>query len=125
MIFCARRFFNVERRVYRLKYWLGIAYLITHKNKIIITGENGFTIELITQSDNNFNFKSLDNINNIKVKNMKIIKYHNKKIMGFNSFISNIALLLKRHVRDKGIKNGELNIFYKNIFSLLKQFLKE
>jgi hypothetical protein len=107
-----------------LKYWLGIAYLITHKNKIIITGENGFTIELITQ-DNNFNFKSLDNINNIEVKNMKIIKYHNKKIMGFNSFISNIALLLKRHVRDKGIKNGELNIFYKNIFSLLKQFLKE
>jgi len=110
-----------------MEYWLGITKLSSRKGILTITSEDGFYFIIKLKEGEKFLYnKCLDKLN-LEVENLTIIKSkgtgQKQSIMGFASFMSNIGLLLKKHIINKKIKKYELNDFYLNIFNVIKQIL--
>jgi hypothetical protein len=105
-----------------MKYWLGIAYIKPYKNKIIISSDV-FSIIVNLEENEKFLYNKIDE-KKFKCVDIKFKKIDDKQIMGFATFISNISLLFKKYIRNKKIRNDNLNNFYENIFKVIKSFLE-
>jgi len=112
-----------------MKYWLGISKFSTSKNRINITSEDGFHIVIYLIDGEKFLYNKCESTLKLQSKEIFITKTkgsgQTKSIMGFASFMSNIGLLLKKHIINKKIKKYDLNNFYENIFNIIKQILEE
>jgi hypothetical protein len=113
-----------------MKYWLGLSKLSVIKNKIVIASEDGFTIEILLKEDEKFSFnKCLDsqilNCEKVTITKCKNLKDQKQAILGFPAFMTNIGLLLKRHIINNKIKKYNLNDFYTNMYNIIKNILGE
>jgi len=110
-----------------VKYWLGISKLSTTKNKLNITSEDGFHICINLDDGEKFLYNKCIETLTLNVIDVEITKKRGsgqtKSIMGFASFMSNLGLLLKKHIINNKIKKYDLNDFYSNIFNLIKKIL--
>jgi len=112
-----------------MKYWLGISKFSTSKNKLSITSEDGFHIIIYLSEGEKFSYNKCEDTLKLKTDGISITKTkgsgQSKSIMGFASFMSNIGLLLKKHINNKKIKRQYLNNFYENTFNVIKQILED
>jgi len=108
---------------------MGNCYLFPWKNKITISTDHNF--EIIIKLKNGYKFSYNKIINNKKeyilpCEEIIIKKFNNDstKITGYENFISNLSILFKKFIIKNKIKDEKLNTFYKMVFNLCKEILK-
>jgi len=111
-----------------MEYWLGISKLNTYDDKIIIESEDGFNIIINLEKDEKFLYNQCLKGKNFKSKNVKITKLkgtESKQIIGFPKFISNLGLVIKKHIMYNKISGEKLDSFYVNIFNIIKHIIEQ
>lgn len=110
-----------------MEYPLGITKLITSKNKIIITADDAMTIVIETNENNSFSYNKCRKQQKFESVDVTISKDKGtdkiEPIMGFSKCITNLALLIKKHIIINNIKREDLSHLYNKLFLVIKSFL--